>query len=39
MAVIPHGPLRLLLPLIRRRMQQQELDNMRFIKAKLESGN
>jgi uncharacterized protein YndB with AHSA1/START domain len=39
MAVIPHGPLRLLLPLIRRRMQQQELDNMRFIKRKLESGN
>jgi hypothetical protein len=38
MAVIPHGPLRLLLPLIRRRMQQQELDNMRFIKAKLEAG-
>ena len=24
MAVIPHGPLRLLLPLIRRRMQQQD---------------
>lgn len=38
MAVIPHGPLRLLLPLIRRRMQQQELDNMRFIKRKLEGG-
>jgi hypothetical protein len=39
MMVIPHGPLRLLLPLLRRRMQQQELDNMRFIKGKLESGN
>lgn len=39
MTVIPHGPLRLLLPLIRRRMQQQELDNMRFIKGKLEDGN
>jgi hypothetical protein len=38
MMVIPHGPLRLLLPLLRRRMQQQELDNMRFIKAKLEAG-
>jgi hypothetical protein len=39
MTVIPHGPLRLLLPLLRRRMQQQELDNMRFIKGKLEDGN
>ena len=39
MTVIPHGPLRLLLPLIRRRMQQQELDNMRFIKVQLEDGN
>ena len=38
MTVIPHGPLRLLLPLLRRRMQQQELDNMRFIKGKLEAG-
>ena len=38
MAVIPHGPLHLLLPLIRRRIQQQELDNMRFIKGKLEGG-
>jgi hypothetical protein len=25
MAVIPHGPLRLLLPLLRRRMQQQRV--------------
>jgi hypothetical protein len=33
MAVIPHGPLRLLLPLLRRRMQQQEFDNLRFIKG------
>ena len=39
MTVMPHGPLRLLLPLISRRMQQQELDNMRFIKGKLEDGN
>jgi hypothetical protein len=39
MTVIPHGPLRLLLPLLRRRMQQQELDNMRLIKGKLEDGN
>jgi hypothetical protein len=37
MTVIPHGPLRLLLPVIRRRMQQQELDNMRLIKGKLEA--
>jgi hypothetical protein len=36
MVLIPHGPLRLLLPLVRRWMQRQELDNMRFIKQKLE---
>jgi uncharacterized protein YndB with AHSA1/START domain len=36
MTLIPHGPLCLLLPLIRRRLQQQEVDNMRFIKRKLE---
>ncbi len=39
MEVIPHGPVRLLLPLIRWWMQRQELDNMRFIKGKLERGN
>ncbi len=39
MALIPHGALRLLLPLIRRWMQRQERDNMRFIKGKLEGGN
>jgi hypothetical protein len=39
MAVIPHGRLRLLLPLIRWRMQRQELDNMRFIKGKLEGAS
>ena len=37
--VIPHGPARLLLPLIRLWMQRQELDNMRFIKEQLEMGN
>lgn len=37
MELIPHGPARLLQPLLRRRMQSAELDNMRRIKMTLES--
>ena len=37
MELIPRGPARLLQPLLRRRMQGVELDNMRRIKAALES--
>jgi uncharacterized protein YndB with AHSA1/START domain len=37
MTLAPHGPMRLLQPLLRRRMQSQEVDNMRFIKTKMES--
>jgi hypothetical protein len=32
MELIPHGPARLLQPLLRRRMQSRERDNMRAIK-------
>jgi hypothetical protein len=37
MELIPRGPLKLLQPLLRRRMQGQELDNLRSIKNKMES--
>jgi len=37
MELIPRGPARLLQPLLRRRMQGVELDNMRSIKTTLES--
>jgi uncharacterized protein YndB with AHSA1/START domain len=37
MELIPHGPARLLQPLLRRRMQARELDNMRAIKTTMES--
>src|SRR5215469_15141263 len=37
MELILHGPARLLQPLLRRRMQAVELDNMRCIKMTLES--
>jgi Polyketide cyclase / dehydrase and lipid transport len=37
MELIPRGPARLLRPLLRRRMQDQELDNMRAIKNAMES--
>jgi uncharacterized protein YndB with AHSA1/START domain len=37
MEMVPHGPMRLLQPLLRRWMQSQEADNMRFIKDTMES--
>jgi hypothetical protein len=37
MELIPRGPARLLQPLLRRRMQGRELDNMRAIKNTMES--
>jgi uncharacterized protein YndB with AHSA1/START domain len=37
MALVPHGPMRLLQPVLRRWMQSQEADNMRFIKSRMES--
>ena len=37
MELAPHGPLRLLEPLLGRLMQKTELENMRLIKAKMES--
>ena len=37
MELIPRGPARLLQPLLRRRMQTRELDNMRSIKIQMES--
>jgi len=37
MELIPHGPARLLQPLLRRRMQARELGNMRAIKTTMES--
>lgn len=37
MELVPHGPLRLAQPLLRRWMQGQEANNMRFIKHQLES--
>jgi hypothetical protein len=37
MELIPRGPVRLLQPLLRRRMQGRELDNMRAIKNTMES--
>jgi uncharacterized protein YndB with AHSA1/START domain len=37
MELIPHGPARLLQPLLRRRMQGQELNNMRAIRNTMES--
>ena len=37
MEMVPHGPMRLVQPLLRRWMQSQEADNMRFIKTKMES--
>jgi uncharacterized protein YndB with AHSA1/START domain len=36
MELVPHGVNRLLLPILRRLMQRQELDNMRYIKNALE---
>lgn len=37
MELLPHGPARLLQPLLRRRMQGRERDNMRAIKTTMES--
>jgi uncharacterized protein YndB with AHSA1/START domain len=37
MELIPHGPMRLLQPMLRRWMQSQEADNMRFIKTAVEA--
>jgi uncharacterized membrane protein len=37
MELIPHGPMRILQPVLRRWMQSQETDNMRFIKTRMES--
>jgi hypothetical protein len=37
MELITRGPARLLQPLLRRRMQAQELDNMRSLKKRMES--
>jgi hypothetical protein len=37
MEMVPHGPMRLLQPLLRRWMQSQEADNMRFIKTTMET--
>ncbi|MGI5288943.1 SRPBCC family protein [Nonomuraea polychroma] len=37
MELVPHGPLRLLQPLLHRWMQAQEVDNMRSIKTTMES--
>lgn len=37
MELIPHGPLKLLTPILRRRMRAQEVDNMAYIKNKMES--
>lgn len=37
MELIPHGPMRMLQPVLLRWMQSQETDNMRFIKTRMES--
>ena len=37
MELVPHGPMKVLQPLLRRWMQAQERDNMRYIKATMES--
>jgi hypothetical protein len=37
MELTPHGPARLLQPLLRRRMQARELENMHAIKTTMES--
>ncbi|MGP3912529.1 SRPBCC family protein [Nonomuraea sp. 10N515B] len=37
MELVPHGPMRLLQPILRHWMQAQEVDNMRYIKTAMES--